>query len=92
MTWPVVIDQAGKSITFTLHKERTCLRVPELKVPIKHPGTILTGNYGLELFFGKSTFTGKSTVIRLVPDTDVLPHIHTAFPTTVTWTSHNLAL
>jgi hypothetical protein len=92
VTWPVGIDQAGKSIPFTLHQERTRLRVPELKVPIKHPGTILTGNPGLEFFFGKSTFTGKSTVRRLVPDMDVLPHIHTAFSTTGAWNGHNLAL
>jgi hypothetical protein len=84
VTWPVGINEAGKSIPFTLHEERTRLRVPELEVPIKHPGTILTGNPGLELFFGKRTFTGKFPVRRLVPDTEVLPHVHTAFSTTGT--------
>lgn len=92
VTWPVRINQAGKSIPFTLHQEWARFRVPEPEGSIKHPGTILVGNPGLELFFGKRAFTGKLTVRRLAPDMDVLPHVHAAFSTAGTWTGHNLAL
>nr|WP_319539312.1 hypothetical protein [uncultured Methanospirillum sp.] len=56
MTGPVRIDQTGKRLPIALHQKRARLRVPELEVPIKHPGNILTGNPGLELFFGEGTF------------------------------------